>query len=346
MAIDFSTLRKPVSPQVVDPSTGRMREEWQLYFDQLTTRLNGAVGELGVDAAPAAAQYLVGATDATLTAERVVTNTATATWDLATPGQAKVNVGDLYVNAAGDTMTGLLEISINAAGSGTEYLRLKPSDWGTNKSYLFFKSSGADVWQIGAWDGTDSNGTLAFIWGALTNNGNRILEAGKQSIWVPAGALALSGSGAAASNLTVGDIIVPIISFDPTTFESAFFSVRMPKSWNVSSVTFQVVWSHAATVTNFGTVWQLAVLPFSDGDLLTTSYADAVNSTDTGGTTNTQYISPESAAISFTSPTASSGDVIYFRISRFATDGSDTMTIDARLHGVMVFYTTDAPNDA
>lgn len=49
MALDFSTLRRPANPQVVDPSTGRMREEWQFYFDQLTTRLNGAVGELGVD---------------------------------------------------------------------------------------------------------------------------------------------------------------------------------------------------------------------------------------------------------------------------------------------------------
>lgn len=46
MALTFSTLRKPANPQVVDPSTGRMREEWQLYFDGLTKRLNGAVGEL------------------------------------------------------------------------------------------------------------------------------------------------------------------------------------------------------------------------------------------------------------------------------------------------------------
>jgi hypothetical protein len=26
--------------------------------------------------------------------------------------------------------------------------------------------------------------------------------------------------------------------------------------------------------------------------------------------------------------------------------GSDTMAVDARLHGVLVFYTTDAGNDA
>lgn len=46
MALTFSDLRKPTNSQVIDPSTGRMREEWILYFDSLTKRLNGAVGEL------------------------------------------------------------------------------------------------------------------------------------------------------------------------------------------------------------------------------------------------------------------------------------------------------------
>lgn len=46
----------------------------------------------GGGGAPTNAQYLVGSADATLSAERVVTDTSTATWDLSTPGQAKVNV--------------------------------------------------------------------------------------------------------------------------------------------------------------------------------------------------------------------------------------------------------------
>ena len=43
--------------------------------------------------APATAQYLVGVANATLTAERVVTDTAEVTWDLADPAAAKANVG-------------------------------------------------------------------------------------------------------------------------------------------------------------------------------------------------------------------------------------------------------------
>jgi len=45
----------------------------------------------GGGGAPVNAEYLVGAANVTLTAARVVTNTATETWDLSTPGQAKAN---------------------------------------------------------------------------------------------------------------------------------------------------------------------------------------------------------------------------------------------------------------
>lgn len=44
--------------------------------------------------APTNAEYIVGATDATLSNERLVTDTATVAWDLATSGQAKANVPD------------------------------------------------------------------------------------------------------------------------------------------------------------------------------------------------------------------------------------------------------------
>ena len=48
--------------------------------------LTDIVGGVG---APTTAQYVVAALDGTLSAERLLTNTATVTWDFATPGQAK-----------------------------------------------------------------------------------------------------------------------------------------------------------------------------------------------------------------------------------------------------------------
>jgi len=109
MALTLSTLNKPVNRQVIDPSTGVMREEWELYFNQLTTHLNSAVGELGADPAPANAEYLVGASNGTLTAERVATNSTSNTFNLATPGQVAVEraalTGDVTASANSNATT-------------------------------------------------------------------------------------------------------------------------------------------------------------------------------------------------------------------------------------------------
>lgn len=43
MVLSYSTLRKPIGRQLVNPETGNMREEWVIYLDQLTKRLNDAV---------------------------------------------------------------------------------------------------------------------------------------------------------------------------------------------------------------------------------------------------------------------------------------------------------------
>jgi hypothetical protein len=53
----------------------------------------------GGGGAPTTAEYLVGALDGTLSAERVVTDTATVTWDLATPGQVKANATGVAAHA-------------------------------------------------------------------------------------------------------------------------------------------------------------------------------------------------------------------------------------------------------
>jgi hypothetical protein len=59
-----------------------------------------AGGGGGGGGAPTSAPYLVGAADAGLSAERVVTDTATVAWDLSTSGQAKANVPDESISNA------------------------------------------------------------------------------------------------------------------------------------------------------------------------------------------------------------------------------------------------------
>jgi hypothetical protein len=78
-----------------------------LTFNAATGTFEPAAGG-GGGGAPTAAEYLVGALHAGLSAERLVTDTATVAWDLATPGQAKANVASVpgHTHGPGD-ITGL-----------------------------------------------------------------------------------------------------------------------------------------------------------------------------------------------------------------------------------------------
>jgi hypothetical protein len=182
---------------------------------------------------------------------------------------------------------------------------------------------------------------------AATKRTNLGVAYGKQSVWVPAAAMvARTTNGAAPGTLELATNknMVKTLDFDATTQEFAQFDVRMPKSWDEGTVTFIPVWSHAATATNFGVVWGLDAVAVSDDDTLDVAFGTEQTSTDTGGTTNDSYQGPESAAVTV-SGTPQVGDLVMFRIHRDPANGSDTMAIDARLHGVLVLFTNDATND-
>lgn len=64
--------------------------------------------------APVGAEYLVGAADSTLTDERVVTDTTSNTWDLATSGQAKVKRAALTGDVTASADSNATAIAANA----------------------------------------------------------------------------------------------------------------------------------------------------------------------------------------------------------------------------------------
>jgi hypothetical protein len=172
---------------------------------------------------------------------------------------------------------------------------------------------------------------------------------GKHAVPVMAGAIAPSSTGGCAALATVAsgadkpDIVT--LNFDPTTQEYAQFAIPMPKSWNEGTITAQFRWSHPATTTNFGVVWGIQAVAVSDGDAIGAAYGTAQEVTDTGGATDTLYISAEISAMTIAGSPAA-GDTVYFRVYRKAADAADTLTVDARLHSVVLFLTTDADTDA
>lgn len=175
-----------------------------------------------------------------------------------------------------------------------------------------------------------------------------LVSGGKQTCWIPAGAMVArttNGAAAGTAETATNKVMLKTLDFDTTTAEYAQFMINMPKSWNEGTVTAVFVWSHAATTTNFGVAWEIAAVAVSDDDALDVAFGTAVTVTDTGGTTNDCYISAETSAMTV-GGTPAANDLVVFQVNRAPANGSDNMAIDARLHGVRLHYTTDAANDA
>lgn len=236
-----------------------------------------------------------------------------------------------------------------ADSSGNEFIKFTKTGTAVNEITVVNSATGNAV-QIQA-TGGDTDISLNLVpkgTGVLQSGGTAVAVAGKQSIWIPAIAMisrTTSGAAPGSTEMATNDIMVRTLDFDAATDEFAQFSIAMPKSWNESTVTAKFYWSHAATITNFAVIWGLQALAVSNDDALDTAVGTAQTTTDTGGTTDDLYISDETSAVTIAG-TPAEGDLVVFQVYRDANAGGDTLAVDARLHGVMVFITTNAPNDA
>ena len=170
---------------------------------------------------------------------------------------------------------------------------------------------------------------------------------GRTARWIPASDMSPSASGGCAALATIASAAnqpdIQTLDFDSSSQEFAQFAILMPKRWDRGAVTFAPVWSHAAAAT-FDVVWELQAVAVSNDDTIAVAYGTAVGSTDTGGTTNDVYVGPESAAITVAGSPAA-GDVVFFRLARAPANGSDTLNVDARLHGIELYFNSAAEND-
>lgn len=184
--------------------------------------------------------------------------------------------------------------------------------------------------------------------GVVKAGGVVVATAGLQTCWIPAAAMvARTTNGAAAGTveMTTNKNMFKTLDFDTATSEYAQFSIQMPKSWNKGTVTAAFVWSHAATTTNFGVTFALQAVALSNDDAGDVAFGTEQIAADTGGTTNDIYVSPVTSAITIAG-TPAANDYVQFQVRRAVADAGDTMAIDARLHGVQLYYTTDAATDA
>lgn len=171
---------------------------------------------------------------------------------------------------------------------------------------------------------------------------------GKKTIPLAASALVpatTNGPAKAQIETTTNKVNLEVLDFDGATAEAAYFTIPMPKSYNNGQVTFEVIW----TTTNTGTAgvaWTLAGGALSDNDTIDTALGTAVAVTDAGQSSNAKvYKTAESSGVTIAG-TPAAGDLVVFKLARDPSNGSDTMTEDARLIGLRLFFTTNAAIDA
>ena len=157
--------------------------------------------------------------------------------------------------------------------------------------------------------------------GVFNSGGSAVKIAGKETMWVPATAMY------------------------PTADDFAQFSVAMPKSWNLGTITYQVFWTPSTTNTG-NCIFGLQGVACGDNDTIDVAFGTAITVTDTGlGTVEDQQVSAESSAVTIAGSPADDQQT-YFQLYRDADAGGDTFTGVARVLGVKIFFTTDAANDA
>ena len=275
---------------------------------------------------------------ATLTTTRSISMSGDVTWTVNFNGSADATAAGTIANSA-VTFAKIQNVTANSILARAAATNGAVGEVAIGLSQLFGRGASGDLSAI-------TLGTNLSMSGSTLNAAAG--GVGKQTIFVPASAMIpriTNGPSLGSLETATNRVNVSTLDFDPTTQEFAQFQVAMPKSWDEGTVTFEVIWYHPSTTTNFGVVWSLAGTALSDTNALDTAFGTAVLVTDTGGTTNTVYDSPESAAVTIGN-TPAENDYIVFQVARVPADAGDTMAVDARLLGVKVFYTTNAGNDA
>jgi hypothetical protein len=179
----------------------------------------------------------------------------------------------------------------------------------------------------------------------VSGNPTVAVDLGKQTIWMPAAAMkprVSNGAEATTYDSGASDITLPVLAFDTTSQEYAHFNIRMPKSWNEGTVSFIPVWTNTGGSSTQNVVWSLAGRALGDDDAINGSFGTAQTSNDTWLSQNDLHQGPESSAITIGNSPAE-GDFVAFEISRVV--GSDNMSGDALLIGILILYTINTTKD-
>lgn len=169
---------------------------------------------------------------------------------------------------------------------------------------------------------------------------------GRQTIWVPAHAMTprlTNGAAQGTIETATNRIMRRTLDFDSTTKQFAQFTIGMPKSWQAGTVGAEFLWTAASGAG--AVVWSLQAVAVSDNDPLDTAFGTVQQVGDALLAPGDVHRTAETPAVAIGgAPTP--GDLVVFQISRETASAGDTLSADAQLIGIRLFYSTGAKNDA
>ena len=144
-----------------------------------------------------------------------------------------------------------------------------------------------------------------------------------------------AGCGVNSDETATNRVNRDLLMFDAATQEHAQIWFAWPTGWNTFSATF--LWKYSSATGNC--VWGAQARLYADNTAQDTAFGTAVTVTDNGLGTAIHH---ESAATSAITPggTVADGRTCALQIYRDAANGSDTLSVDAELIGVVLTKVT------
>lgn len=151
-----------------------------------------------------------------------------------------------------------------------------------------------------------------------------------------------NGAAYDLSETTTNKVMLEGYLFDASTTEYVQFQMRMPKSWNESTITARFLFTSATGLTGTA-VWTISAGSVSSGDALDAAFGTAQGITGSITVTGGYVETAETSAVTIAGSPAEN-DLVTFQIARTASQG--TLSGDAKLIHVVLTLTFSAPNDA
>jgi hypothetical protein len=124
--------------------------------------------------------------------------------------------------------------------------------------------------------------------------------------------------------------------FDQTTPETIEVIVQVPDTYTAGGFTAKVHWS--TTAGSGDVIWKISLSSLGDNTSLATAWGTAVSVTDTSNGANKRNISDATSSIT-PGGSVAAGQLMAVRITRDASNASDTLAADARLEGIVLTFT-------